>query len=299
MTLHDAPGATSVDRLGPEDLIEVFGFLDRDPVLNVYLLALALRDGLSRPRDEYWGARHDGVLVGLLHLGARSGAALPVAADPAIRTLLAERAVERLAVMPRRFQIIGEREPVYALVAALRERGPAPRILRDQLYMNLERDALAPFERLPALRRATREDVPVAFASGADMRAEELEEDPRVADPAGYARRVEEECRDGYTFLWFEGPDLCFRASVSAMTPDSAQISGVYTPPGLRNRGIARRGLSELCARLFERSRTVCLFVNDFNAPALALYRRMGFRDHAAWASAFYDRRRDAEPAPE
>jgi predicted GNAT family acetyltransferase len=131
------------------------------------------------------------------------------------------------------------------------------------------------------------------------MRAEELEEDPRVADPAGYARRVEEECRDGYTFLWFEGPELRFRASISAMTPDAAQVSGVYTPPALRNRGLARRGLSEMCVRLFERSRTVCLFVNDFNAPALAVYRRMGFRDHADWASAFYDRRRDAEPRPE
>jgi predicted GNAT family acetyltransferase len=31
--------------------------------------------------------------------------------------------------------------------------------------------------------------------------------------------------------------------------------------------------------------------VNDFNAPALAVYRRIGFRDHAEWASAFYDLR--------
>jgi predicted GNAT family acetyltransferase len=30
--------------------------------------------------------------------------------------------------------------------------------------------------------------------------------------------------------------------------------------------------------------------VNDFNAPALAVYRRMGFRDMAPWASAFYPR---------
>jgi predicted GNAT family acetyltransferase len=41
---------------------------------------------------------------------------------------------------------------------------------------------------------------------------------------------------------------------------------------------------------LFARSRHVCLFVNDFNASAIAVYRHMGFQDHAPWASAFYPR---------
>jgi predicted GNAT family acetyltransferase len=41
--------------------------------------------------------------------------------------------------------------------------------------------------------------------------------------------------------------------------------------------------------RLTGRTRGICLFVNDFNAPALALYRRMGFAATADWASAFYD----------
>ena len=41
--------------------------------------------------------------------------------------------------------------------------------------------------------------------------------------------------------------------------------------------------------RLFARSQAVCLFVNDFNAPAIAVYRRIGFVDHAPWRSLFYD----------
>jgi len=43
-----------------------------------------------------------------------------------------------------------------------------------------------------------------------------------------------------------------------------------------------------LCARLLEKSAAVCLFVNDFNAPAIAVYRRLGFTPVAEWASAFY-----------
>ena len=88
--------------------------------------------------------------------------------------------------------------------------------------------------------------------------------------------------------MWAEGGGLRFRACVSAVTADAAQVSGVYTAPALRNQGIARRGVGELCLRLFERSRAACLFVNDANAPAIAVYRRLGFAPRAAWYSAFY-----------
>lgn len=290
MSLHERTGRMSVDRLGPQHLIEVFGFLDRDPILNVYLLALALRDGLANARDEFWGVRRDDDLVAMLHLGSLSGAALPVGDDPEALRLLSEQLVLRRAVLPRRFQVIGPRAAVHELTERLAREGVPVRIQRDQTYMSLAPAELAPFEPLPELRRAAREDFQVLHDSGAELRAEELDEDPRRADPAGFIRRTEDECRDGYTHLWLDAQGLRFRASVSAVTPDAAQVSGVYTPPARRNQGFARRGLSELCQRLFERSRSACLFVNDFNAPAIAVYRRMGFRDVAPWGSAFYPR---------
>ena len=288
MTLHERTGSVTLDRLGPQDLVEVFGFLDQDPVLNVYLLALTLRDGLASARDEFWGARRDDALVAMLHLGSQSGAALPVGSDLAALRVLAEQLVQRRGFLPRRFQVIGPRTAVYEITARLDHEGLPPRIRRDQIYMRLAPGDLAAFEPLPELRRAARDDYALLFESGARLRAEELDEDPRVADPAGYTRRTEDECRDGYTHVWSDAHGLCFRASVSAVTPDAAQVSGVYTPLERRNQGLARRGLSELCQRLLERSRHVCLFVNDFNAPALAVYHRMGFCDLAPWASAFY-----------
>jgi predicted GNAT family acetyltransferase len=171
-----------------------------------------------------------------------------------------------------------------------------PRLLKPQVYMALDRGALPPFERLTELRTARPEDYDLVYRTGAELRAEELEEDPRFADPEGYARRVAEECRSGYTYLWLEGDALRFRASLSALTADAVQISGVFTPPESRNRGYARRGVAELCARLFARTRAACLFVNDSNAPALALYQHLGFRPVAAWASAFYDAPRTSSP---
>jgi len=291
MSLDHDTGSITIDRLGPENLTEAFGFLDRDPVLNVYLIALTLRDGLARPRDEAWAARRGGEIVGVLHLGPQSGAVLPHVDDPGAIDALGAHALGRMTFMPRRFHVIGPRAAVHSFHARFGRAGMRPRILRDQLYMSLERGALPPFEPLPELRPSTPRDYRMVFESGAAMRAEELEEDPRDHDPIAYARRVEEECRDGYTFLWTDREGLCFRASMSARTGDAVQIAGVYTPPARRGRGIARRGMSELCARLLGKSRAACLFVNDFNAPAIALYLRIGFRQHAAWGSAFYDLR--------
>ena len=290
MSLHEDTRTVAIDRLGPDDLVEAFAFLDRDPVVNVYLVALALRDGLAHPRDAFWGARREGEITALLYLGPQSGAVLPVGEDPAGLRLLAAEARERLAVLPRRFQVIGPRAAAAPFVEGFAAAGLIPRLARPQTYMAVERKGFAAAGRLPELRPATPEDVEAVYESGVSLRIEELEEDPRQADPMAYARRVEEECRDGHTYVWRAGAELRFRASVSAITGDAAQISGVYTPPALRNRGIAQRGVGELCDRLFDRSRAACLFVNDINAPALAVYRRLGFTVRAAWLSAFYVR---------
>jgi ribosomal protein S18 acetylase RimI-like enzyme len=275
------------ERLGPGDLLRTFAFLDQDPVLNVYLEALLLRDALGRPQDEFWGVRRDGAWTGIVYLGGTSGAVLPVGDDAEAMRALGRIAIERLP-RPQRFQIIGARAAVDPFVERFARSGLLPRLDRAQTYMALEPGDLPAFERLPELRAASRDDLALVYESGAELRAEELEEDPRLVDPIGYRRRVEDECRDAHTWLWIGDEGLRFRSSVSAVTADSAQVSGVYTPPGHRGRGHARRALSELCLRLFTASRTVCLFVNDSNAPAIALYRRMGFRDRAPWRSLFY-----------
>ncbi len=290
MALHPGIGTPVLDRLGPRDVPEVLSFLEDEPVLNVYLIALVLRDALARPNDAWWGARRDGRLSALLFVGAHSGAVLPAGDDPQAHRLLGQRASEAKLARPTRLQIIGPR----AAVGAVRENFPAPgavaRLERSQVYLALDHSPGTPGTIAPELRNARREDYAFVYHAGAELRAEELLEDPREIDPVAYARRVEEECRDGWTWVWRDGRGLCFRAGISALTAEAAQVSGVYVPPALRGQRIASRALAELCARLLLRSRAVCLFVNDVNAPALALYRRLGFRELAPWASAFYPR---------
>jgi len=289
MPLHSAPYSPAVVRLGPGDVIETLAFLGTHLVLHVYLNALVLRDALARPRDEWWGARRGGRLVALIYMGANTGAVLPAGDDLEALRALGAMASSRREVLPPRFQLIGPREAVAAVRARFPGDGTRMRLERDQLYMSVTAATLVRQEPLPELRPARREDYAIVYETGAALRAEELLEDPRETDPIAYARRAEEDCRDGHTYVWRDARGLVFRASISARTADAVQVSGVYTPPALRNRGIARRGLAEVCTRLLERSATCCLFVNAVNTPAVALYRRLGFVELAPWASAFYE----------
>lgn len=289
MSLASGPTRLTLDRLTPVDLVEAFGFLDHDPVLHVYMLALLLRDSFGRAQDEYWAARRDGRLAGMLYIGVPSGAVLPVGDDIEALRRLGDLARERIERLPRRFQVVGTRGAVTPFIERFACSGLMPRLDRAQIYMSLVPSGLRPFERLPEMRPAASPDLDCIYESGAMLRAEELEEDPRVADEPAYRRRAEEECRDGYTVLWMTAEGLRFRASVSALTTDAAQVSGVFTPAERRGRGYAKRGMSELCLRLFARSQAVCLFVNDFNAAAIAVYRHIGFTEHAPWRSLFYD----------
>ena len=294
MSEHPDSAAVVVERAGYPEMIEVFAWLDRDPVVNAYLVALVLRHQLAAPGDECWVARRRGALAGLVYLGGSSGAVLPAGDDPATLAALAGCVAERLAVVPRAFQVVGERAAVAAVVSRLREAGRVPRLELPQIYLAVESGGLPPFERLAELRPARPGDHDLVHRTGAELRIEELGEDPRESDAEVYARRVDEECRHGYTYLWLADGALRFRASLSAITPDAVQISGVFVPPSQRNRGFARRGLAELCARLFARTRAACLFVNDSNAPAIAVYRALGFHPRAPWASAFYAAARGA-----
>src|SRR5205085_2855 len=120
-----ARGCASGDRGSPSRL--------RSPSPDRTRTLPSRRDGLAQPRDEFWGARRDGELIALLHLGGQSGAVLPIGGDPEALQTLARVAIARLPQLPRRFQVIGPRAAVAAVADRLAEIGRTPRLRREQI----------------------------------------------------------------------------------------------------------------------------------------------------------------------
>jgi predicted GNAT family acetyltransferase len=86
-----------------------------------------------------------------------------------------------------------------------------------------------------------------------------------------------------------EAGQVVFKAEIGAVTPLACQVQGVWVPPELRGRGHARRGMAAIVAEARRCvAPVVSLYVNDYNAPARAAYRRVGFTESGTFTSVLF-----------
>jgi predicted GNAT family acetyltransferase len=112
----------------------------------------------------------------------------------------------------------------------------------------------------------------------AAMHKEEVGIDPLERDAAGYRERIRELVERQRSVVRMVDGRIASKCEFSAVTPDSAQLMGVWTNPHFRRKGLAKSMLREVCGHMFRAGKTVTLFVNDFNAPAIGLYEALGFQ---------------------
>lgn len=128
--------------------------------------------------------------------------------------------------------------------------------------------------------------LPAAIA----MFIEEVGVDPRLGDGgASYRSRVAELIRSGRAFARFEGGQVLFKAEIGALSSTVGQIQGVWVHPERRGMGIGTAGTAWVASRLVNgMGRTASLYVNSFNTPALAAYRRVGFSKVGEFATVLF-----------
>ncbi|SKC78839.1 GNAT family N-acetyltransferase [Krasilnikoviella flava] len=285
--------------LGQEDLDEARALCARDPVTSVLAAArleVAAAAGLAAAGGQAWGFPAAGPLVAVCWSGANL---VPILA-PDLVGRDADDAVAAFAAAARAqgrrsSSIVGDRTAALALWDLLAPRWPPAREVRaDQPSLAIARDP--DVEPDPLVRRSTLDEVDAVLPACVRMFAEEVGYAPAASPGSAYALRVRSLVAEGRSFVRTEPPAdpgsepfVAFKAELGAVAGGVAQVQGVWVDPLRRGRGLAAPGMAAVVvATRREVAPVVSLYVNAFNAPALATYRRVGFEQVGTFTTVLF-----------
>jgi predicted GNAT family acetyltransferase len=270
-------GRWSIRGLSEDDVKGALEFLQRDPLINVYLISRLIEER-SLAATQIVVVRFNGAIVLVTSLATN----IVLAGDPSISRELTETAISLVAdriltrMLPVR-AIISPSHLVEALWTHLRSRLDPPTVVRlnQPIYAIRRR---FDYPELSAARYSTMKDLDQLVPACAAMHKEEVGIDPMQRDAAGYRERVRELVEKRRSVILVSNNRIAAKCEYSAVTNDAVQLMGVWTDPRHRRRGFCRELLREVCGHLFRRGKVITLFVNDFNQPAIALYESLGFQ---------------------
>jgi RimJ/RimL family protein N-acetyltransferase len=250
---------------------QVLAFCAKSPVERVFIEDVARR-GFGRMAAV---AGDDGALVAICHAGTNavpSGSGCGAFADAVVSS-------------PVRM-VIGESSAVGELWEAARDRLPEPREDRPHQPVYVITEPPEPGD--TGLRPAVLADFDRLLPACAAAHALELGVDPLERDADGFRWRTMAQIDEGRSWLWLEDGVIRFKAEASAWTESAVQVAQVWADPEARGKGYASRALRDLCRLLLETTPNVTLFVRTENAPAIALYERIGMRKALEYRSVLF-----------
>ena len=261
---------------------DALAYLARSPYEHVFLTYLILFDTAPATRNAIRLALTDrDEIAGVAYFGRQ--VVLAADGNEAIGAFAKDAAAHRGERM-----IVGPRETVLKYWSSVEAWHPSPRVVRNrQFLMKIDRSMLKPYEARVVARRARIDEWTVVADNSALMIAQELEYDPMRSSPE-FTSNVRAMIDRG---LWWVGESLgrlCFFCNIGPWSQQTAQLQGIWTPQELRGKGLATAALSAVCDRLLTMSPTLSLYVNDFNAPAIALYERVGFETIGEFATLLF-----------
>jgi predicted GNAT family acetyltransferase len=277
MVTLPAEGRWSIRSLSDDDAGPALSFLRRDPLINVYLISRLLEERfVSATQTVEVRYNRDIVLVASLATNivmASDPAAPPEITDAAI-SVVAERVLTRM--LPVR-AIISPAMLVDALWKRLQSQLDPPTVVRmsQPVYAIAGR---LDFPDLKDARYSSTRDLDLLVPACAAMHKEEVGIDPLDRDAPGYRERIRELVEKKRSIVRMQEKAIIAKCEFSAVTPEAVQLMGVWTDPRYRRQGIGRALLREVCGHLARKGRSVTLFVNDFNHPAISLYESLGFK---------------------
>ncbi|MFD6334175.1 GNAT family N-acetyltransferase [Streptomyces niveus] len=277
---------TTTRVLDPRELGAALAILESEPVANAFVASRVQAAGLDpwRLGGEMWGWYADGRLRSLCYSGANL---VPICASPEAVRAFADRARR---TGRRCSSIVGPAEPTALLWQLLEPNwGPAREVRANQPLMVTERvpDAVRPD---PLVRRIRKEELETIMPACVAMFTEEVGVSPLAGDGGLlYQARVAELVGAGRSFARIDDGKVIFKAEIGAATSHGCQIQGVWVAPEFRGRGLSESGMAAVVRyALADVAPVVSLYVNDYNTPARASYRRVGFREVGAFMSVLF-----------
>ncbi|MGH3978454.1 MAG: GNAT family N-acetyltransferase [Pseudonocardiaceae bacterium] len=265
--------------LGERDARGVREAMAADPVSSCMVAARVEQAGLDpwRLGGELWGwgSRFEGLCFSGPNL-------VPLRGTRSATRAFAERAAYRARVCS---SMVGPAEQVLDMWSDLEGHwGPAREIRPDQPLMVLGEPSRATAD--PLVRPVRPDELDRYLPAAIAMFTEEVGVDPRAPDGGGgYRARVGELIAGGRAFARFEDGEVVFKAEVGAMSSAVGQIQGVWVHPDRRGQGLGGAGTAAVVERLRCIGRISSLYVNAFNEPARAAYRRIGFTQVGSFAT--------------
>ncbi len=276
-----------VRTLGAEDLPRALELLAQAPVDNLYVSARIRTGGLDRVTlgCPVWGYEENGRLLAMLHAGSNM---VPINADGrACSAFAAFAGYQRFAS-----SIIGPAEAALGLYSELVRRWGGPwadsrEVRARQPVMLIDDEPPVPAD--PRVQRVTLRQWDAYADAAVAMYTEEVGQSPAIhGSDASYRVYIRSLIQQGRSYAIFDKGTVLFKADIGSATAQMCQIQGVWVDPAHRGRGIAVPAMAEVIRQARQRWPIVTLYVNDFNAPALATYYRVGMRHVGDFATILY-----------
>jgi predicted GNAT family acetyltransferase len=271
--------------LSGRDLDEAMRLLAKEPVENVFVAGRLEAAGLDpwRLGAEVWGYSVGGRLSALCYSGANL---VPCNADTDAARAFAARARR---IGRRCSSIVGPADAVMTMWRDLQNQwGPARDVRPRQPLMVIDTDPVV--EPDSAVRRVRPAELDLVLPACVAMFTEEVGVSPVVGDGGAlYRSRVAELVATGRAFARIEDGEVLFKAEVGSATAAVCQIQGVWVHPDHRGKGLGAAGTAAVVIEALRSvAPVVSLYVNDYNEPARAAYRRVGFREDGMFSSILF-----------
>jgi len=293
MLLDRRPGARVLDDLDLGAALDVCALDPVGSVLATSRLEAARTTRLRGAGGALWGYERAGQLVAICWAGANLVPVVPVE-DPVVAASALDAFATSAARQGRRCSsLVGPAPAVLGLWDRLRSVWPGVREVRhDQPSMVIDHAPSRVAD--PAVRRSRPDELDAVLPACIAMFTEEVGYSPASGPRGPYETRVRTLVEQGRSFVRMDpGPDgapcVTFKAELGAVAGGVAQVQGVWVRPERRGERLSEHGM----AAVVELARAsvapvVSLYVNGYNARALAAYRAVGFRQVGSYATVLF-----------